>query len=257
MRPGDRHQRILELLRLREHASVAELAEQFATSHETIRRDIATLVRRGVANKYHGGVSLPVSGERENAFQTRMHEHAREKRAIAGRAAGLFAPGDSLLIDTGTTTLFFARALAGLSQLTVITNSLLIAQALGDSDNRVFVIGGEYRPDAEENLGALALEQVARFNAEHAVITIGALDTDGAMDFSIEEAEVARAMVSQARQITVVADSSKLGRRALFQVFPLERIDRLVVDRAPAGALKDALERARVQVCVAREAGGN
>ncbi|MBN0840655.1 DeoR/GlpR transcriptional regulator, partial [Pseudomonas aeruginosa] len=94
------------------------------------------------------------------------------------------------LIDTGTTTLLFARELARQSHLTVISNSLLIAGSVGASGNRAFMIGGEYRPESEQTVGALAIEQIARFNAEHAVITIGALNGDGAMDFSIEEAEI-------------------------------------------------------------------
>ncbi|SPZ10282.1 putative transcriptional regulator [Pseudomonas aeruginosa] len=130
----------------------------------------------------------------------------------------------------------------------MITNSLLIAGSVGASGNRAFMIGGEYRPESEQNVGALAIEQIARFNAEHAVITVGALNGDGAMDFSIEEAEIARAMIAQARQLTVIADSSKLGRRALFQVFPLSRINRLVVDRKPTGELWEALQQARVEV---------
>lgn len=112
------------------------------------------------------------------------------------------------------------------------------------------MIGGEFRPDSTQNVGTLALEQITRFNAEHAVITIGALNEDGAMDFSIEEAEIARAMVAQARQLTVIADSSKLERRGLFKVFPLERIDRLVIDRQPGPELAAALHKAQVEVHV-------
>ena len=167
---------------------------------------------------------------------------------IACQAASLFSPGDSIFIDTGTTTLFFARALSSVPRLTIVTNSLQIARAVGRSGNRVFMIGGEYHPDAEENLGVLALEQVTRFNAEHAVITVGALSTDGAMDFSIEEAEMARAMVKQARYLTVIADSSKLGKRAMFQIFPLSRIDRLVIDRLPTGSLMESLTEAEVDI---------
>lgn len=106
----------------------------------------------------------------------------------------------------------------------MITNSLLIAASIGASGNRVFVIGGEYRSESEQNIGALAMEQIARFNAEHAVVTIGALSADGAFDFSIEEAEITRAMIARTRYLTVIADSSKMGKRALFQVFPLERM---------------------------------
>ena len=92
------------------------------------------------------------------------------------------------------------------------------------------------------------MEQIARFNAEHAVVTIGALSADGAFDFSIEEAEITRAMIARTRYLTVIADSSKLGKRALFQVFPLERIDRLIIDRKPMGELAKALADAHVEV---------
>ena len=241
MRPEERRRHILELLRQRERISVDELARTLSTSQETIRRDLAALAEQGLVSKFHGGAALPPSGEHENAFQTRMNEHAQEKRAVARYAAGLFGRGDSIFIDTGTTTLLFARELARQSHLTVITNSLLIAGSVGASGNRAFMIGGEYRPESEQNV-------IARFNAEHAVITVGALNGDGAMDFSIEEAEIARAMIAQARQLTVIADSSKLGRRALFQVFPLSRINRLVVDRKPTGELWEALQQARVEV---------
>lgn len=92
------------------------------------------------------------------------------------------------------------------------------------------------------------MEQIARFNAEHAVVTIGALSADGAFDFSIEEAEITRAMIARTRYLTVIADSSKMGKRALFQVFPLERIDRLIIDRKPMGELAKALAQAQVEV---------
>ena len=248
MRPSERHQHILELLRQRERISVDELARTLSTSQETIRRDLTVLADDGQVTKFHGGASLPPRGEHENAFQTRMNEFSQEKRAVARYAAALYASGDSILIDTGTTTLFFARELAKLSRITVITNSLLIAGSIGASGNRVFMIGGEYRPESEQNIGALAMEQISRFNAEHAVVTIGALSADGAFDFSIEEAEITRAMIARTRYLTVIADSSKMGKRALFQVFPLKRIDRLIIDRKPVGELARALAEAHVEV---------
>lgn len=248
MRPTERRQHILEQLRQRERVSVDELARSLNTSQETIRRDLAELAEQGKVSKFHGGACLPPSGEHENAFQTRMNEFAAEKKAVARYAAGLYAPGDSILIDTGTTTLFFAKELARLSRITVITNSLQIATSIGASGNRVFMIGGEYRPESAQNTGALAMEQIARFNAEHAVVTIGALNADGAFDFSIEEAEITRAMIARTRYLTVIADSSKLGRRALFEVFSLARIDRLIIDRKPMGALAEALAEAQVEV---------
>lgn len=102
-----------------------------------------------------------------------------------------------------------------------------------------------------ENLGALAVRQVSQFHAIHAVITVGAIEIEGAMDYTLEEAEIARAMIAQARQLTVIADSSKLEKAGLFRVCRLDAIDRLVTDARPKGALSEALATAGVDVVVA------
>lgn len=247
----DRRQHILEWLRLKRRVTVGWLAEHTGASQETIRRDLSSLAGEGLVEKFHGGAAVPGNPAYENAFATRMYEHAEAKAAIAARAAELFEPGDSLLVDTGTTTLLFARALAERRGLTVITNCLRIAQTLGESENRVFLIGGEYEADAQEAVGTFALDQIARFNAGHAVITAGALDADGVMDFSLAEADVARAMIAQAGTVTVLADAGKLGRRALFKVMPLAGIDRLILDAPPPADLALALKEAGVALYIA------
>lgn len=256
MRPEERRDLIVDMLREGAPIRVDALAIKLSASQETVRRDLAALARRGLIRKFHGGASLPEPAG-ENAFHARMSEHPREKRAVARAAAALFGPGDTLLVDTGTTTVMFAEELARGGGLTVVTNSLTIAQLMGGSGNRAYLVGGEYRDGAAQTLGALAVDQIARFHAAHAVLTVGALDPGGVMDFDLGETEVARAMIAQAQTITVIADSSKLGRRGLFEVCPLARIDRLVVDRAVDGQLGLALRAARVEVIVAeRQAPG-
>lgn len=251
MNAVDRRQRILEWLRLKRRVTVAWLVEQTGASAETIRRDLSGLAGEGLVEKFHGGAAMPGNPAYENAFATRMVEQVEAKTAIAAAAAELFMPGDSLFVDTGTTTLLFARALAGRSGLTVITNCVRIAQTLGESENRVFLIGGEYEPDAQEAVGTFAQEQIARFNAGHVVLTAGALDARGVMDFSLAEADVARAMIAQGGLVTVLADAGKLDRQALFQVMPLAGIDRLVLNAAPPPDLRDALDDAGVAVHIA------
>ena len=250
MRPDDRRERIVEVVRERARMTVEDLAELLGSSRETIRRDLSQLADDGRLRKFHGGAALP-EPHREGPFADRMGESVREKRAIAAVAAGLFPPGSTLFIDVGTTTQIFAEALAGRPGLTVITNGVAIAKILGDSGVTVFGIGGAYHPETGEMLGPLAVEQIGRFHAGHAVITVGGLTKRGAMDFQIDEAQVARAMVGQARFITVIADSSKLHRDALFQVCPLETIDRLVVDRPPDAEFAAALDAAGIEVIVA------
>jgi len=254
MRPRARRERILELLRDTDSGrlTVEDLAQSLKISQETIRRDLNQLASGGLVSKFHGGAALPQpSGE--GPFRTRMAESLREKRAIARAAAALFRAGDTLLVDTGSTTIVFAEELARQSGLTVITNSVIIAQTMtrGRNGHRAFLIGGEYSDEAMENLGALAVRQVSQFHAIHAVITVGAIEIDGAMDYTLEEAEIARAMIAQARHLTVIADSSKLEKAGLFRVCRLDAMDRLVTDARPKGALSEALASAGVDVVVA------
>lgn len=254
MRPRERRERILELLRDTDSGrlTVEEFAQSLKISQETVRRDLTLLASGGRIAKFHGGAALPQpSGE--GPFRTRMAESVREKRAIGRTAAALFRTGDTLLVDTGSTTIVFAEELARQSGLTVITNSLIIAQTMtrGRNGHRAFLIGGEYSDEAMENLGALAVRQVGHFHAIHAVITVGAIEMEGAMDYTLEEAEIARAMIAQARQLTVIADSSKLEKAGLFRVCRLDAVDRLVTDARPKGALSDALVAAGVEIVVA------
>src|SRR6218665_3290271 len=217
MRPSERHAAILEIVDEHRHVSVDFLAQRFGASRETIRRDLTRLARDGRLRQYHGGAT-GAGALTEDAFSTRIQEFAREKRAVGRRAAALFGAGDSLFIDTGTTTLAFAQELAGTSGMTIITNSVSITQRLarGPGRNRVFLIGGEYRAEASENLGPLAGAPGAQVNAHHAVLTAGAIGLSCLQDSAPAEAEFARAMIARATRVTVVADASKIGRCALF-----------------------------------------
>lgn len=260
MKPALRRERIVALIHEHEHErmTVDALAGLLGISRETVRRDLTILGDAGRIRKYHGG-AMRIDGHREGPFVDRMMDAAREKRAIARTAAELFTPGDTLFVDVGTTTFIFAQALAGRSDLTVITNGLDIARVVAEGGGKTFMIGGEYRAALGETAGPLAIEQIERFHAAHAVITVGGISSDGAMDFQLEEAQVARAMIAQARTLTVLADASKLGRDGLFQVCPLDVIDRLVTDRAPSPRLADALALASIEVIVAerRTSGQN
>ncbi len=261
MRPSERRDIIVNLVRERERIAVETLAQELGTSPETIRRDLTGLAARGLIRKFHGGAASAESAifgsVMEGPFAARMQEHLAEKRAIARAAASLFSPGDALFIDTGTTTSIFAEEIARLGQLTVITNSVSITQLImrGSGTNHVFLVGGEYRDDAAENVGRLAVEQVRHFHAPYAVLAAGAVEPEGVLDFDASEADIAVAMASQARDITILADSSKFRRTGLFQVCPLADVDRLVSDGAPEGALAEALEAAAVQHIAAAPLG--
>lgn len=248
--PRLRQEKIAESVRRLGKVSVEQLALRFKTSHETIRRDLTALAETGRVQKFHGGAKRPRALE-EGPFRERMTQNAVAKRMVAEKAARLIGPGETVMIDTGSTTLMCAEALCRVDGLTVITNSARIAAVLAERGNRasVFLLGGRFDGDNQETVGPTAISEIQSFHADHALITIGALDeTTGASDFNYDEAQVAKAMLEAADSLIVVADSSKFERRASFTVCPLQRIDALVSDRSPAGSLRTALIEAKVTV---------
>jgi DeoR/GlpR family transcriptional regulator of sugar metabolism len=253
MKVHHRQTALIGLVRNEGRISVYDLSARLGVSSETIRRDLTELDRLGKIKKVHGGATLP-KGFGEGPFQQRMSENAGAKMRIGARAAGLFEPGEMLFIDTGSTTVYFAEALAARQGLTIATNSLDIANAVsaGRNENRVFLLGGEFNPDDHQTTGTMVASQIGTFRGHHAVLTVGALDADGgAMDFNIQEAQVAQAMIARAQRVTVLADATKFNALASFEVCPLAGIDRLVCDAPPPPDLAEKLALAGCQVVLA------
>ncbi|SEA28959.1 transcriptional regulator, DeoR family [Desulfuromusa kysingii] len=253
MNPAKRQSDIINRIRQKDFVTVNELSKTLNISKETIRRDLTELARKGLVQKVHGGASLPaVAGE--GPFRERMGKNAAAKIKIAEAAAELISPGETILIDTGSTTLYFAEKLTLIPKLTVVTNSTQIAKTISSepSYSKVFLLGGEFYGDNRQTIGSIAIEQLKSFRAHHAILTIGALDTrTGIMDYSIEEAQLARAMVDQAESLTILVDSSKFNKIASFEVCNLSRITNLVCDIPPSAELKTELMKAKINIIVA------
>ena len=252
MNPTTRQTEIATIIRQRDHVTVNELAEILQTSRETIRRDLTELARTGKVQKFHGGASLPVLVG-EGPFRQRLGKNAAAKMEIAEAAVKLISPGETILIDTGSTTFYFAEKLTEVPDLTIVTNSTKIARITSGEPNpaRTFLLGGEFHGDNRQTIGSMAISQVQSFRAHHAVLTIGALDTrTGVMDYSIEEAQLARAMIEQAEVITLLVDSTKFDQIASFEVCKLARITNLVCDTPPSVKMEAALLEANVNIIV-------
>jgi len=256
MRPHERHEEIVKLVNALGEVSVDELADKLGMSKETVRRDLVNLDATGRIHKFHGGARTAPNGISEplgeGPFAARMSESRDQKRIIAQAAAGLLVPGDSLFLDTGTTTLLFAEAIANLSRLTVITNSSRIASIVAAGhDHKVFLIGGAYSHDASETVGTLAVEQILRFRARYAFLTVGAIDPSGLLDFDERETEIARAIIERVETVNVLADSSKFAKRGIFEVAPWSQVDRLISDSKPSKAVADAMAGAGTETLIA------
>jgi DeoR/GlpR family transcriptional regulator of sugar metabolism len=250
MTPAARQAKIANIIRQQNRVTVNELAEALNISRETIRRDLTALAQKGKAQKFHGGASLPTTTG-EGPFGERMGENVGAKVQVAAEAVKLVSPGETIFIDTGSTSLYFAEKIVELSNLTVITNSAEIARiiSLSPLQSQAFLLGGKFNGSNRQTVGNFAISQIQSFRAHHAILTIGALDVQtGVMDFSIEEAQIAQAMTEQAESLTIIADSSKFGRIASFKVCGLDRITNLVCDQYPSKKIKSALLEANVNI---------
>lgn len=246
-----RHGDILKLLEAEGSSSVGAIARALGVSAETIRRDLRPLADAGSVVRMHGAVGLAgMFGEAP--FARRMRENAAAKTAIARHLAATIRDGDTLMLDTGTTTSFLARALVGHRRLTVVTNSSDIARTLATRNgNRVFMAGGELRPDSGAAFGASAIEFVARFQVRHAIISAGTIDAEGVMDFDLHEAEFARTVLACGERRIVVSDASKFGGRGFVRVCGFGSLDLVVTDRAPPTPIATALTAAGGRVMLA------
>jgi len=237
-----RYNAIMRELETSGSCSVADLTRSLGVSDETVRRDIKALAARGLVERVHGAVLLPErTGEAE--FEKRMALNAAAKTAIAQRALEEIEDGDAVMIDNGATTAYVARALLARRDLFVVTNGTEIARTLvRGKGNRVHLAGGEIRASDNAAFGETTIQFIRNFRARHAILSIGAVHPEGGfMDFHLQEAELARAMIEQSTQSMVVADHTKFRNQAPVKVCGLDGIGTLVCDRPPPHALAAAL----------------
>ncbi len=248
-----RHQELLQLVESRGQMSVDELAQHFAVSDDTIRRDLQHLERRKVLLRTHGGaVSTALLVHNETPFLTRARAHADAKTRIGRAAAQLIADGETLLVNAGSTTFAFAANLGPRRRLTVVTNNVAMLAALpAEAIQDVYLLGGQYRMSLGSTVGPVAFS-AGTISVDTAVIGVSGLTAaDGLSTTHLEEAAMHAQMIASARRTVVVADASKFGHNTFAQVAPLSAVDTLVTDAEPPTDLAAALSGANVEVIVA------
>ncbi|MEU5659116.1 DeoR/GlpR family DNA-binding transcription regulator [Streptomyces sp. NPDC047737] len=241
---AERRQLILEMVRANGAVSLRELARVVQTSEVTVRRDVRALEAEGLLDRRHGGAVLPGGFTRESGFPQKSHLSTAEKTAIADLAAGLVGEGEAIVVGAGTTTQELARRLARVPGLTVVTNSLLVAQALAHA-NRVEVVmtGGTLRGSNYALVGSGAEQSLQGLRVSRAFISGSGLTAERGLSTSnMLSASVDRALVQAAAEVVVLADHTKLGSDTMFQTVPTELITRLVTDEPPAHDERAATE---------------
>jgi DeoR/GlpR family transcriptional regulator of sugar metabolism len=229
-----RQERILEQVRLSGGARVSDLVDLLAVSDMTIRRDIASLARRGLVARVHGGATaLTGRSAEEPGFAVKSSLQTGEKAAIAVAAAGLVSPGDSVAISAGTTTYAVAQELRRVPDLTVVTNSVPVAEALHDAarEDLTVILTGGVRTPSDALVGPVAVAALSSLHVDWLFLGVHGMDERAGMTTpNLVEAETNRALVATARQVVVVADSTKWGVVGLSSMARLDQVDVLVTD---------------------------
>ena len=249
----DRRNQITDMINRQRTVKNAELMDRFNISIETVRRDLEYLEKQGILRRVYGGAVLNAPLGSEPEYASRSMTQQQEKLAIAEAAAKLVSPGDCIYLGVGTTVQAMAQSLRTVGELTVFTNALRTAVELSETpDCTVILPGGQLRAKELTLSGFPAEDNFSHFNLDKAFIGIGGIDREGVTDFHVGEARIHRQLIRSARQSIVLADSGKLGMRAMTNVCSLKEIDIVVTDSNAPAALLRVLERAGVRVIVAQ-----
>ena len=251
MTPNPRQAQLVEEVQRRGTVSVEALAEQFGVTLQTVRRDVKLLADAGLLARFHGGARVPSSTTENLAYRQRQLLNEQAKQRIA-KAVAQAVPNDcSLIINIGTTAEAIARALLHHKGLRVITNNLNVAAILsGNPECEVIVAGGIVRSRDRGIIGELTVDFIKQFRVDIGLIGISAIEADGTLrDFDYREVKVARAIISQSREVWLAADHSKFNRPAMVEVGRLEQVDMLFTDAEPPAPFPALLADAGV-TCV-------
>jgi DeoR family transcriptional regulator, aga operon transcriptional repressor len=243
---GERRRRIRELLREAGSVRVDALANRFGTSEVTIRADLSSLESDGALTRTHGGALSMADGD--EPLNVKQLQHHAEKLRIAEAAARLIKDGETLLLDSGTTTAEIARRIRALDlrSINVITNALNIAALLIDVPAvRLIMPGGILRRESNSLSGPMAEAALGTLTADRLYLGADGIDPQiGIMTPHVGEAELNAKMIAMSRQVVVVADSSKFARRNISLIARTEQLHMLITDTdAPA----DAVEQLRLR----------
>ena len=246
--PEERQRLILELLAREGRVVAVELAQQFCTSEDTIRRDLRELAAAGLCHRVYGG-ALPLSPD-QASLSERMNVEPTRKQALGQALAKLLPAGQVIFVDAGSTNLATLQALPEGHALTIITNSpTLAAEVLSRDSMQLILIGGQVDKRTGAAFGARALRDVADLRPDVYLLGTCTLNVDAGIGvFGFDEAEFKRTLIAQSSRIITAATSDKLNLRAPFSVAPVQVLDDLVLETdAPAEQLA-ALRQAGVRI---------
>jgi DeoR family transcriptional regulator of aga operon len=249
----ERQKQILSLLARQGRLSVAEIVEQFSISEATARRDLESLASQGKAQRVHGGVIAVEEAPPELPILERQGEQLDEKSIIGRVAAGLIADGETVFLGSGTTVLEAAKNLRDRKNLTVITNSLPVLNALaGIKEITVVSLGGQLRDSELSFIGHITEQALAQLHVNKVIMgTRGVSLKHGLTNDYLQETLTDRSILKIGREIIIVADHSKVNRVSIALLAPLKCMHTFITDSKADKKFIQSLKKLDIKVVVA------
>lgn len=251
----ERHAQIIRLLSERQEISVTELSKQFGISEVTIRKDLTTLHKRNLLIRTRGGaLRIPIINDRSDApISHKELYNFQEKRAIGKTAASLIRDGDTILIDSGTTTIEIAKNLEKFSHLTIITNAINIAaEVLQYKRFKVILLGGYIRSTSQSMVGPFAEATLKNLYCDKCFLGVDSFSIErGISTPDMEEASINQTMISISKEVIAVCDYSKFNRRSLVHIANVNQIQTVVTDKAVPKDIQNGLRAMQINCIIA------
>jgi DeoR/GlpR family transcriptional regulator of sugar metabolism len=243
----------LQFLLRSQRISIAEVCGNFSVSEATARRDLETLASEGKIQRVHGGAIALAQTPPEQPILQRQVEQANEKLRIGQAAAALIQDGETVFLGSGTTVLEAARTLRGRRNLTIITNSLPVVNALAGAEGiTVICLGGMLRDSELSFIGHIAEQSLAEVRADKVLIGTRAISLEHGLTHEyLPETMTDRAILKAGKEIIALADHTKFGRAAAVLLAPLENVHTIVTDREAPREFIEAVRQRGLRVVVA------
>jgi DeoR family transcriptional regulator of aga operon len=246
----ERRELLLRFVEKRQRVTIEEICGEFSVSPATARRDLDALEQDGKLHRFHGGALAHKSAPPEPPFAERSSLQSEEKRRIGQVAAALVHDGETILLSSGTTVLEVARNLRHHRDLTVVTNSLLVMNALADVPGITMIgLGGMLRATERSFIGHLTDLALSELRVNKVIMGLRAIDLDtGLTNDYLPETQTDRKIISISREVIVVADHTKCERVSSVFLAPLSVVHTLVTDTQTPQAFTSALEALGIRV---------
>jgi len=254
MLPSERQNKFLELLSTKDVVTISEFMGEFDISIETVRRDLSILEKQNKIEKVYGGAKIKAVTFSESSMENRMTNNLVQKESIGKKCSEFINNGDCIFIDSGSTTFHIAKQIIDKKNLTIITNSIPVLNALINTEHEIIIIGGKVRHNERSIVTYNYIFDFSQLNIQKSFICAGGITVEnGISDFNMQEAVIRKTIIERSKEIFVAAESSKFGRDVTINIAPLSKINYIITDSNLNKSISNSFNKFKSKIIIAED----